>query len=53
MNAELVRIVDSISRDKNIDKESVFVDLEQAMESAVRKAYGQMDEVTVTQGTGE
>ena len=48
MNAELVRIVDSISRDKNIDKESVFVDLEQAMESAVRKAYGQMDEVTVS-----
>ncbi|UCD27743.1 MAG: transcription termination/antitermination protein NusA, partial [Planctomycetota bacterium] len=47
MNAELVRIVDSISRDKNIDKESVFVDLEQAMMSAVRKAYGQADDVVV------
>jgi len=48
MNAELVRIVDSIARDKKIEKDSVFVDLEQAMISAVRKAYGQMDEVTVT-----
>ncbi len=48
MNAELVRIVDSIARDKNIEKDAVFADLEQAMVSAVRKAYGQMDEVTVT-----
>ncbi|NLX23637.1 MAG: transcription termination/antitermination protein NusA [Phycisphaerae bacterium] len=47
MNAELVRIVDSIARDKNIEKETVFVDLEQAMISAVRKAYGQTDEVEV------
>jgi len=47
MNAELVRIIDSISRDKNIDKESVFDDLEQAMMSAIRKAYGQNDEVVV------
>ncbi len=48
MNAELIRIVDGIARDKNIEKDSVFVDLEQAMISAVRKAYGQLDEVTVT-----
>jgi len=48
MNAELIRIVDSISRDKNIEKESVLFDLEQAMISAVRKAYGQLDEVVVT-----
>jgi transcription termination/antitermination protein NusA len=47
MNAELVRIVDSISRDKNIDKDSVFTDLEQAMISAMRKQYGQTDEVNV------
>jgi len=47
MNAELVRIVDSISRDKNIDKDEVFADLEQAMMSAVRKAHGQSDEVLV------
>ncbi len=47
MNTELVRIVDSISRDKNIEKDDVFADLEVAMESAVRKAYGQTDEVKV------
>ena len=48
MNAELVRIVDSIARDKNIEKDEVYLDLEQAMESAVRKAYGQLDEVKVS-----
>ena len=48
MNAELIRIVDGIARDKNIEKESVLFDLEQAMISAVRKAYGQMDDVIVT-----
>jgi len=48
MNTELIRIVDSISRDKNIDKDSVLLDLEQAMVSAVRKAYGQMDDVQVS-----
>lgn len=48
MNLELIRIVDSIARDKNIEKDSVLVDLEQAMISAIRKAYGQMDEVVVT-----
>ncbi len=47
MNADLVRIVDSISRDKNIEKDEVFADLEQAMISAVRKAHGQTDEVNV------
>jgi N utilization substance protein A len=41
MNQELVRIVDNIARDKNIDKESVFVDLEEAMVSAVRKHFGE------------
>ena len=39
MNTDLIRFIDSISRDKNIDKESVFVDLEAAMVSAARKAY--------------
>ena len=47
MNAELVRIVDGIARDKNIDKEAVLVDLEQAMISAIRKAFGQAEEVDV------
>ena len=40
MNQELLRIVENIARDKNIDKESIFVDLEEAMVSAVRKHFG-------------
>ena len=43
MNQELVRIIDNIARDKNIDKESIFTDLEDAMISAVRKHFGEMD----------
>ncbi len=48
MNAELMRIVDGISRDKNIDKESVIADLEAAIVSAARKKFGQEEDVTVT-----
>jgi len=48
MNAELIRNVDSIARDKNIEKEAVFADLEQAMISAVHKQYGPTDDVQVT-----
>ncbi|HKQ46865.1 MAG TPA: transcription termination factor NusA [Phycisphaerae bacterium] len=47
MNAELIRIVDGLSRDKNIDKDLVLGDLEVAMESAIRKRYGQEEEVKV------
>lgn len=47
MNADLIRFVDSISRDKNIEKESVFLDLEAAMVSAARKAFDQAGEVAV------
>jgi N utilization substance protein A len=48
MNQELTRIVDNIARDKNIDKESIFVDLEEAMVSAARKHFGEPDaQITV------
>ena len=40
MSQELLRIVDNIARDKNIDRESIFVDLEEAMVSAARKHFG-------------
>ncbi len=40
MNPELIRIVDNIARDKNIDRESIFQDLEAAMVSAIRKSFG-------------
>ncbi|MCD6393349.1 MAG: transcription termination factor NusA [Planctomycetes bacterium] len=43
MNQELIRIVDNIARDKNIDRESIFQDLEAAMVSAIRKSYGRDD----------
>jgi len=48
MNQELLRIVDAISRERRIDKEVVFADLEAAMLSAIRKAYGTTEDVTVT-----
>jgi N utilization substance protein A len=40
MNQELIRIVENIAKDKNIDKESIFQDLESAMVSAARKHFG-------------
>ena len=56
MNPELVRIVDNIARDKNIDKESIFIDLEEAMVSAVRKHFSEPDSqivVNIDRTTGE
>ena len=55
MNAELIRIVDNIARDKNIDKESIFTDLEEAMVSAVRKHFGDLESeivVNIDRNTG-
>ena len=47
MNQDLIRIIDGVAREKNIETESVFADLEAAMVSAVRKQFGQTDEVEV------
>ncbi|TFG48517.1 MAG: transcription termination/antitermination protein NusA [Candidatus Brocadiia bacterium] len=41
MNQELLRIVENIAREKSIDKESIFVDLEEAMVSAARKHFSE------------
>ena len=49
MNQELLRIVENIARDKNIDKESIFSDLEEAMVSAVRKHFGEADSEILVQ----
>ncbi len=49
MNQELLRIVENIARDKNIDKESIFADLEEAMVSAVRKHFADADSEIVVQ----
>lgn len=40
---EMIRIVDSIARDRNIDREQLFTDLELAMVSAARKFYNTLD----------
>ncbi|HLB72995.1 MAG TPA: transcription termination factor NusA [Sedimentisphaerales bacterium] len=47
MSQELLRIVDNIARDKNIDRESIFVDLEEAMVSAARKHFGDLESAVV------
>jgi len=48
--------VENIARDKNIDKESIFVDLEEAMVSAARKHFGEPESdivVSIDRSTGE
>lgn len=46
--AELLRIVDAIHRDKNIDKEILFEGIESALVSAAKKLYGEDEEIVVT-----
>ncbi len=56
MNQELLRIVDNIARDKNIDKEAIFLDLEEAMVSAAKKHFGEPQEniaVHIDRETGQ
>lgn len=47
MNGELLRIVDSIHRDKNIDTEIVFQGIESAILTAARKYYGEEEDIAV------
>jgi len=44
---EVLRIVDAIHRDKNIDKEIVFEGIEQAIVSAARKHFGEEQDLIV------
>ena len=46
--SDILRIIDSLSREKSISKEMVCEDLEEAIASAVRKRYGPETVVTVT-----
>ncbi|MAT81082.1 MAG: transcription termination factor NusA [Phycisphaerae bacterium] len=43
MNAETIRIIDAIARDRNIERELLINDLEQAMVSAARKHFNSLD----------
>lgn len=47
MNQELVRIIDSICRDKNIERDVMVADIEAAMVGALRKAYEEAADVQV------
>jgi N utilization substance protein A len=48
MNAnELLRIVDAIHRDKNVEKEVVFSAIEAALVSAAKKQYGEEEDILV------
>ena len=53
--SEVLRIVDAIHRDKNIDKEIVFEGIEQAIISAARKHFGEESplEVHIDRESGE
>ncbi|MBL1219079.1 MAG: transcription termination factor NusA [Planctomycetes bacterium] len=42
-NPEMLRIVDAIARDRKIEREDLFIDLEMAMISAARKFFGSLD----------
>lgn len=48
MNAnELLRIIDAIHRDKNIDKEIIFQAIESALVTAAKKQYGEDQEIII------
>lgn len=46
--SEILRIVDAIHRDKNVDKEIVFEGIEQAILSAARKHFGEEEQIEVS-----
>ena len=47
MNGDVLRLVDSIHRDKDIDKELIFDALEDALLTAARKFYGPKADIAV------
>ena len=48
MSVDLVRIVDSIHRDKNIPKDILFEGIQSALATAAKKHYPDADEIEVT-----
>src|SRR3954464_10047972 len=43
MNQELIRIVEGMDRDKNIEREQIYTDIEQAIASGLRKQFNTED----------
>ena len=54
-NAEILQIVESVSREKGISKENLFTTMEQAVQVAGRKKYGQEHNIKaeISRKTGE
>ena len=53
MSVDLVRIIDSIHRDKNIPKDVLWEGIQSALLSAAKKHYPEADEITVTIDTDD
>ena len=55
MNGEILRLVDTLHRDKDIDKEIIFEGVEACILSAVRKKLGESEEfrVAIDRESGE
>ncbi len=47
MNGELIRIVEAIHRDKDIEKETIFQSIEAAVASATKKHFGRDSDIQV------
>jgi len=47
MNGELLRIIDTIHRDKDIEKETLFQGIESALLTAARKKLGSNEEISI------
>ncbi|MBL8643304.1 MAG: transcription termination/antitermination protein NusA [Rhodospirillaceae bacterium] len=52
---ELIQVADTVARDKNIDREEVFIAMEQAIQKAGRSKYGHEKDIraTIDRKTGE
>lgn len=48
MNSEILRIVDAIHRDKEIEKEVIFLGIESALKTAAKKRLGQDADINIT-----
>ncbi len=55
MNSEFLRLVDTIHRDRQVEKEVIFVGIELALVSAAQKKFGTTEgiEVSIDRETGE
>jgi len=47
MNGDLLRTIDAIRREKNIDAEIIFESIESALSSAAKKHYGSTEDVSI------